>query len=83
MQAYLDKVSDPNIEQNKDTSLKTNKIEEEGVDKHLEHSPRKGESSQRIPRETWKYPTSHVPKIEDALVDGLWEELKQRKPKAQ
>ena len=78
-QALLDKVSQSNPKQNKNTSPKTNKIEAEGVDQHLEQSPREGESSQTRPQEPRKYPTSHVPEVEDALVDGLWEELKQRK----
>ena len=53
------------------------------MNRHLEQTPREGESSQKSPQEPRKYPTSHVLEVEDALVDGLWEELKQRKLKAQ
>ena len=78
-QALLDKVAHPKPRENKNTNPETNKIEEQGVDRHLDQTPREGESSQKSPQEPRKYPTSHVPKVEDALVDGLWEESKQRK----
>ena len=41
------------------------------------------QNSQRSSQEPRKYPTSHVPIVEDELVNGLWEELKQRKLEAQ
>ena len=56
---------------------------EEGLDKHLVQTLREEESPQKSPQEPRKYPTSHVPKVEDALVNRLWEELKQRKLEAQ
>ena len=82
-QALLDKVSQPNPKQNKDTSLETNKTKLEGVNRHPEQSLREGKFSQKSPREPRKYPTSYVPEVEDALVDGLWEEPKHRKLEAQ
>ena len=78
-QALLDQVSHPHLGENKNTSQKSNKTEPEKEEKQEEQSTREGKSSQKsfqIPR---RYPTSHVPEVEDALVDGLWEELKQRK----
>ena len=82
-QALLDKVSHPKLGENKNTSPKINETREEGVHRPLKKPSREGESSQKIPQEPRKYPTSHVPEVEDALVDGLWEELKQRKLEAQ
>ena len=78
-QALLDKVSHPKPRENKNTSLETNKTKPKEVNRHLEQTPREGESFQKSPQEPRKYPTSHVPEVEDAIVDGLWEELKQRK----
>ena len=82
-QALLDKVSHPKPRENKNTNLETKKTKPKEVNKHLEQTPREEESSQKSPQDPRKYPTSHVPEVEDALVDGLWEELKQRKLEAQ
>ena len=82
-QALLDKVSQPKPKEKEGTSPKTNNIVEKGLDKLPLQTPREEESPQESPEEPRKYPTSHVPKVEDALVNGLWEELKQRKLGAQ
>ena len=53
------------------------------MNRHLDQTSREGKSSQNSPQECRKNPTSHVLEVEDALVEGLWEELKQRKLEAQ
>ena len=65
------------------TKRQQNKTEPKKGNRLLDQTPWEGESSQKDTREPRKYPTSHVPKVEDALVDGLWEELKQQKLEAQ
>ena len=82
-QALLDKVAHPHIGENKNTSQESNKTEPQKEDIQEEPSTREGKSSQKSFQKPRKCPTSHVPEVEDALVDGLWEELKRRKLEAQ
>ena len=82
-QGLLDRVSQPKPKEREGTSLETNNKVEEELDKHPVQSPREEKSHQESPQEPRKYPTSDVLEVEDALVNGLWEELKQRKLEAQ
>ena len=82
-QTLLDKVSWPQqrFEERKDT--KTYKTKEKEPYKPKQESPIEKKALVVVPSAPRRFSTSHVLEVEDAIVNKLWEELKQGKLEAQ
>ena len=63
--------------------MEENSSREGGPNRQPLKTPSEEKPSQEIPQEPKRYPTSQVPKVEDALINKLWEDLKQGKLEAQ
>ena len=83
IQALLENVSITQLKEKEGISLETHNIEEEGPVMYPLKTPGEEKSSCETCLEPRRYPSSHLPKVEDVVVNKLWEELKQGRLEAQ